>query len=86
MAYDGSNLYFTTGGEGLIIEVTTAGTIVDTYDLSGISGSFFSQALMFDGNNFWVSNQLTDIIYELELTPVSLDQYTFGRIKTLFSN
>lgn len=86
MAYDGSNLYFATGGDGSIVEVTTTGTIVDTYDLSGISSSFNAVALVFDGNNFWVSNQTTDIIYEVTLTPVSLERYTFGRIKTLFSD
>lgn len=84
MAYDGSNLYFATAGDASIVEVTTTGTIVDTYDLSGISGSFRATALVFDGNNFWVSDQMTDIIYEVELTPLSLEQYTFGSIKTLF--
>jgi len=84
MAYDGTNLFFTTGTNRTIVEVTTTGTIVDTYDLSGISGSFRAVALVFDGNNFWVSDQMTDIIYEVKLTPLSLEQYTFGRIKTLF--
>ena len=86
MAYDGTNLYFTTGGDMSIVEVTTDGTIVDTYDLSGISGNFYSTALMYDGNNFWVSDQLTDIIYQVELTASALNQTTFGRIKTLFSD
>ncbi|MCK4671436.1 MAG: hypothetical protein KAT47_02765, partial [Candidatus Aegiribacteria sp.] len=86
MAYDGANLYFTTGNNRTIVEVTTTGTIVDVYDLSGISGSFSAMALVFDGNNFWVSDQTSDIIYEVELTTVSLNQTTFGRIKTLFSD
>lgn len=84
MAYDGSNLYFATGSDASIVEVTTTGTIVDTYDLSGVSGSFYATALVFDGSNFWVSDQITDTIYEVELTPLSLEQYTFGCIKTLF--
>ena len=86
MAYDGTNLYFTTGNNRSIVEVTTTGTVVDTYDLSGISGSFHASALMYDGNNFWVGDNTVDIIYEVELNPVSLEQYTFGHIKTLFSN
>lgn len=86
MAYDGTNLYFTTGSNRSIVEVTTTGTVVDTYDLSSISGSFYASALMYDGNNFWVGDQTTDIIYELELTTSALEQYTFGHIKTLFSN
>ncbi len=86
MAYDGFNLYFTTGAGSSIVEVTTTGIIVDTYDLSGISGSFYAAALTFDGSNFWVADQITNIIYEVQLSTVALDQYTFGRIKTLFSD
>lgn len=86
MAYDGTNLYFATGTSSSIVEITTTGTIVDTYDLSGISGSFNAMALVFDGNNFWVSNQTSDIIYEIELNTVGLNQSTFGHIKTLFSD
>jgi hypothetical protein len=86
MAYDGTNLYFTTGNNRSIVEVTTTGTIVDTYDLSGISGSFNAMALVYDGNNFWVSDQTSDIIYEVELNTVSLNQSTFGHIKTMFSD
>lgn len=85
MAYDGTNLYFTTGNNRTIVEVTTTGTIIDVYDLSGISGSFHASALMFDGNNFWVADNTSDIIYEVELNPVSLNQFTFGHIKALFS-
>ena len=86
MAYDGSNLYFTTGNSRSIVEVSITGTIVDTYDLSGISGSFYASALTFDGNNFWVGDQITDIVYEVQLTGLALEQYTFGRIKALFSD
>lgn len=86
MAYDGSNLYFSTGGDRTIVEITTTGTVVDTYDLSVISGSFSTSALVFDGNNFWVGDQTSDTIYEVQLGPLTLEQYTFGRIKTLFSD
>ena len=85
MAYDGSNLYFSTGNNRTIVEITTTGTIVDTYDLSVISGSFSTAALVFDGNNFWVGDQTSDNIYQVDLSPVALEQCTFGRIKTLFS-
>lgn len=43
-------------------------------------------ALVFDGTNFWVGDQMSDTIYEVQLGLMTLEQYTFGRIKTLFSD
>lgn len=85
LAWNGTNLFLTAGYNRMIVEVTTTGTVIDTYDLSGISGSFAPTALTFDGNSFWVSDQIPDIIYEVELIGVGLQQSTFGNIKTLFN-
>ena len=85
LVWNGTNLFFAVGNSKLIVEVTTTGTVIDTYDLSGISGSFSPTALTFDGNNFWVSDQSADVIYEVELIGVGLEQSTFGNIKTLFN-
>ncbi len=84
MAWNGTNLFFNALYSKMIVEVTTSGVIVDTYDLTGISGGISPTALTYDGNNFWLSDQTSDIIYEVELLPVALQRYTFGRIKTLF--
>ena len=84
MAWNGTHLFYTAKEDKLIVEVTTDGTVVDTYDVSGISSGMRPTALTFDGNNFWVSDQESNIIYEVELSGVGLQQYTFGRIKALF--
>lgn len=84
MAWNGTHLFYTAKDDKLIVEVTTDGVIIDTFDVTGISSGMKPTALTFDGNNFWVSDQESDIIYEVELSGVGLQQYTFGRIKTQF--
>ena len=86
MAWNGTHLFFAAKDEKLIVEATTTGTIIDTYDMTVISGGFKPTALTYDGENFWVSDQETDVIYEIELTGVGLQHSTYGEIKTLFSN
>ncbi len=84
MAWNGTHLFYTAKDDKLIVEVTTDGIIVDTYDVTTISSDMKPTALTFDGSNFWVSDQEHDIIYEVELFGTGFEQYTFGRIKTLF--
>jgi hypothetical protein len=84
MAWNGTHLFYAAKDDKLIVEVTTDGVIIDTYDVTSISSDMKPTALTFDGNNFWVSDQEHNIIYEVELFDVSLQQSTFGRIKTLF--
>ncbi|MCD4775468.1 MAG: hypothetical protein K8S15_05375 [Candidatus Aegiribacteria sp.] len=84
MAWNGTNLFYAAKNDKLIVEVTTDGVIIDTYDVTVISSDMKPTALTFDGTDFWVSDQEHDIIYQVELTGVGLEQYTFGRIKTVF--
>jgi len=84
MAWNGTHLFYAAKDDKLIVEVTTDGVIIDTYDITVISSDMKPTALTFDGNNFWVSDQEHDIIYQVELTGVGLEQYTFGGIKILF--
>ncbi|MCD4707527.1 MAG: hypothetical protein K8S62_07290 [Candidatus Sabulitectum sp.] len=84
MAWNGTHLFYAAKDDKLIVEVTTGGVVVDTYDMTIISSGMKPTALTFDGNNFWVSDQNSDFIYQVELTGTGLQRHTFGSIKAQF--
>ena len=85
IAWDGTNLWLLGGSYDGFYEITTTGTVLSQFQTSEPGGKNAIGAT-FDGSNFWVGDQTSDTIYEVQLGPLTLEQYTFGRIKTLFSN
>jgi hypothetical protein len=82
LAFDGTHIWIPAGTD--IYRVETDGTVVDSFDLSSISGSFSATGMTYDGIYFWVSDQTTDIIYQLELQSTAITSTSIGKIKTLF--
>lgn len=82
LAFAGTHLWIAI--ERYIYRVETDGTVVDTFDMYDINTSFTAQALTYDGSNFWVSDQTSDMIYEVELTTSSIQPTSLGNIKSLF--
>lgn len=85
LAQDDTNFLFLGGSSDSFYKLDPSnGTVVDSFNLSSIYGSLSVTGMTYDGTYFWVSDQTTDTIYQLELQSTAITSTSIGKIKTLF--